>query len=211
MDLHIGAWIESILKENQMTQKQFAKILGFREAAVSEWKKGKTSPSLDQVVRMAEYFSVTCDEIIRGVPAKEMNFYRTTGISAESITRLKSTRKKKPFANRFFNFFIKDQRSQLIWSELEKAVRARIRLQAAIDGITIDEIGSILVVADGNLMPFEICDLLQLKAAQVFPDIIKDFCNQEVEQACQENQHVMPKVPVRSANEKMEHGKHDTL
>ena len=130
---------------------------------------------------MADYFSVTCDEIIRGIPAKEMNLHRITGFSAETIARLKATRKIKPFANRFFDFFIKDQRSQLIWSTLEKAIRADINSAKALERITIEKCGSVSIVDDQLLMPFEIGELLHLKASQVFPAILKDFCDMEVE------------------------------
>lgn len=61
VDRLIGLMDERNLKPAQMTRE-----LGISGSSFTDWKKGKGSPSLEIVVKFADYFNVSLDYIVRG-------------------------------------------------------------------------------------------------------------------------------------------------
>ena len=58
--------IMALAKRSGMTAKDFAQRIGVGPTTVSEWKKGRTHPSVDHVRRIAILFDVSTDYIIFG-------------------------------------------------------------------------------------------------------------------------------------------------
>ena len=61
VDRLIGLMDERNLKPAQMTRE-----LGISGSSFTDWKKGKGSPSLEIVVKFADYFNVSLDYLVRG-------------------------------------------------------------------------------------------------------------------------------------------------
>jgi transcriptional regulator with XRE-family HTH domain len=53
--------LSEFLKENSLTQVQFAKIIGVKQSQVSEWLKGKAKPGYDTLQQMAIAFAIPAD------------------------------------------------------------------------------------------------------------------------------------------------------
>lgn len=54
-------------KQAKMTQVQVCKFLGMKSTGtVSQWETGKRKPSLDILIKLAELFNCTVDELLRG-------------------------------------------------------------------------------------------------------------------------------------------------
>ena len=51
---------------HKVSAKQLTTELELSNSAVSEWKKGKSKPSTEAVVKIAAYFGVTTDYILTG-------------------------------------------------------------------------------------------------------------------------------------------------
>ena len=51
-----GAWVQVILDERDITQKEFARLTGFKELTVGRWIRGQQSPTIRDVAKMAECF-----------------------------------------------------------------------------------------------------------------------------------------------------------
>lgn len=49
---------------NRITQKELGNILGFSEAAIASWEKGRTEPDFDTLKSIANYFKVSVDDLI---------------------------------------------------------------------------------------------------------------------------------------------------
>lgn len=62
---YIGNRIRTLRLERGMTQSEFASLMCISFQAVSNWERGITSPDLDNVVRIAELFGITVDELLR--------------------------------------------------------------------------------------------------------------------------------------------------
>ena len=62
---YVGNRIRALRLERGLTQGGFAELLCISFQAVSNWERGITCPDLDNIVRIAELFGVTVDEILR--------------------------------------------------------------------------------------------------------------------------------------------------
>lgn len=56
--------LRKIMLENDKTQSDIVKDLNFRQATVSDWLNGKKYPRMDKIEMLAQYFSISIDELI---------------------------------------------------------------------------------------------------------------------------------------------------
>ena len=62
----IGNFLSELRKEKGLTQKEIADYLNVSDKTVSHWECDKYSPDISAIPVLAEFFGVTCDEILRG-------------------------------------------------------------------------------------------------------------------------------------------------
>jgi len=58
--------LQILRKEKGLTQEQLAESLYVSRAAVSKWESGRGYPSIDSLKAIADFFSVTIDELLSG-------------------------------------------------------------------------------------------------------------------------------------------------
>lgn len=66
--------IERILQLMELNNIKAFKLtndLGLSNSAITDWKKGKSKPSVEAVVKIAQYFNVSTDYIIMGTKSKD--------------------------------------------------------------------------------------------------------------------------------------------
>ena len=56
--------LQSLRKEKNITQQELAEALFVSRTAISKWESGKGYPSIDSLKLLAEFFSVTVDELL---------------------------------------------------------------------------------------------------------------------------------------------------
>ena len=56
--------IKKLRMENNLTQKEFAKMLNVHQTAVSQWETDKTIPDVGIIKTMTELFGVSADYIL---------------------------------------------------------------------------------------------------------------------------------------------------
>jgi transcriptional regulator with XRE-family HTH domain len=54
----IGSNIKTIIERNNLTQKEFADIIGVQESAVGKWVLGKNSPRMGTIQKISDKFGV---------------------------------------------------------------------------------------------------------------------------------------------------------
>lgn len=59
--------MENLADQEGIKLKQLAVKLGLSNSSFSDWKRGKASPSLNAVIKIAEYFDVSIDYLVYGV------------------------------------------------------------------------------------------------------------------------------------------------
>lgn len=73
--------IMALLEERQISARKLTMDLKLANSCVSEWKKGKAKPSIDAIVKIANYFGVTTDYLLIGgeMPQKAESVRREEG------------------------------------------------------------------------------------------------------------------------------------
>lgn len=69
--------IFDLLNKKGKSQTDIARLLNVRPTTVSEWKKGKYTPTVEHCVSLADYFGVSLDYLItgrepRGAPVQQI-------------------------------------------------------------------------------------------------------------------------------------------
>lgn len=64
MDIQIGDKIKELRKARKITQEQLADAIGISFQAVSKWENHIALPDITLVPALANYFNVTCDELL---------------------------------------------------------------------------------------------------------------------------------------------------
>lgn len=60
---NIGSTILTLRKEKNITQEELAQILGVTNQAVSKWERGGSSPDVELLPLIADYFAVSIDKL----------------------------------------------------------------------------------------------------------------------------------------------------
>ena len=97
--------IFELLKERNMSQKEFAQKTGIAESTISDWKKKKTNPVSDKILIICEVLGVSPYDLLsgaehRGVRSRENMTYvidkgTELGILVENYQNLDGSMQKK--------------------------------------------------------------------------------------------------------------------
>ena len=86
--IEIGARLAQ-LRGDERSQQDVANALGVRRETITQWENGTRRIKDIDIIRLSDYFGVSCDYILRGVQAENVDIYRQTGLSNEAIESLK--------------------------------------------------------------------------------------------------------------------------
>ena len=56
--------IFNLMQERGVKASDVARQTGIKRAAISKWKTGRTSPGVNALIRLADYFGVTVDYLV---------------------------------------------------------------------------------------------------------------------------------------------------
>ena len=62
---------EAILREKKTPKRALYEACGISDAAVSQWRKGKTAPSMKSIERIADFLGVTPEYLLTGVETEK--------------------------------------------------------------------------------------------------------------------------------------------
>ena len=89
--------LRALLKENELTGKEFAEKMGVTTAKAGRWLTGVTDPSFDELVQICECFKVSADYMLTG----KMSRYE---LSENDIKFMALSDKEKDYLIRFKQF-----------------------------------------------------------------------------------------------------------
>lgn len=90
----VGLRIARLRESRRLSQKQLSdeleKIgLKVRRETVTQWEAGTRDLKTEYTVKLADFFGVTCDEILRGIKSENLSAAKETGLSDGAITKLR--------------------------------------------------------------------------------------------------------------------------
>lgn len=94
----IGSFLKELRKEKEITQEQFAEVLGVSGRTVSRWETGNNMPDISLLISIAEYFDVSIPEIING-ERKSENMREEVREVAETMSDYASVEKETIIKN----------------------------------------------------------------------------------------------------------------
>lgn len=62
----IGEQLRNAGHQHQLSQEQIAEILGVSRQTISNWETSKSYPDIERVMRLAEIYHPSLDELLRG-------------------------------------------------------------------------------------------------------------------------------------------------
>lgn len=68
----IGRFLKELRREKNLSQEQFAEIMGVSNRSVSRWETGMNMPDLDILIEIAKYYDVEIKEILDGEKGVEL-------------------------------------------------------------------------------------------------------------------------------------------
>ena len=92
------------MKERNITAKQLSNDTGISTGNISDWKNGRSKPSIEKIYKLATYFDVSVDYLL----GKESIKRDVTMQEVEQIYRIKKlfTEKGLPFNNSTVDLFL---------------------------------------------------------------------------------------------------------
>jgi transcriptional regulator with XRE-family HTH domain len=99
----IGKFISALRKEKEMTQEQFAEILGVNNRTISRWETGRNMPDLSLLQNISNELGVSVSEILNGRRMTESEMIELRDTINEIIELSNKEKKmKKTKLNRYF-------------------------------------------------------------------------------------------------------------
>lgn len=74
----ISERIFDLMKEKEMSQKEFSEKTGISQSTISDWKRKKTNPSSDKIMIICDVLGVTPYELLTGTENHKLKDYRET-------------------------------------------------------------------------------------------------------------------------------------
>lgn len=68
----IAANLSHLRQEAGLTQLQLAEMLNYSDKAVSKWERGESIPDLRVLIKLAEIYHISLDDIVRSKPGKRL-------------------------------------------------------------------------------------------------------------------------------------------
>lgn len=68
--------------------RELSEHLGCTIQAVNQYRQGLSRPSLENICKIADFYGVTTDYILRGISSDNVDVHRATGLSEDSINLL---------------------------------------------------------------------------------------------------------------------------
>lgn len=85
----IGERIAHLRKVKGISQGDLAKAMYVKREVVTHWEVGDRDLKTEYTIKLADYFGVTCDYLLRGIPAEDIEIAKVTGLNSQSIQIIK--------------------------------------------------------------------------------------------------------------------------
>ena len=97
--MNVADRIQNLRKAKGISQEQLADVIGVSRQAVSKWESEQTTPDLEKIILMSEYFDVTTDYLLKGIEPAEETEHMTVGdvIDRKILTEANGKRAKNVF------------------------------------------------------------------------------------------------------------------
>ncbi|WP_148409188.1 helix-turn-helix domain-containing protein [Murimonas intestini] len=80
-----GEIIQNLRKSHGINQVELAQKLGVTKQAVSNWENNNILPSIDMLIKISRFFSVSCDYLLE---IDHRSFIEVSGLTIEELSHI---------------------------------------------------------------------------------------------------------------------------
>lgn len=108
-----GEKVRSFRTAQNLGQKEVEAELGFSKGKMSaiESASEKAGLNLEEIVRLADWMEITCDELIKGYAPENKRLAENVGLGPDAVDNLVALSKKQPELIKMLNAMIEDNRA----------------------------------------------------------------------------------------------------
>lgn len=92
MDNLIGDILKELRQEKKITQDDIAELLKIKRQTYSAWERGKSSPDINTIIRLADYYSVNTDYLLGKTKVRKIQSQVDNIIIPEEFTTAEEAR-----------------------------------------------------------------------------------------------------------------------
>ena len=85
----IGERIAHLRKVKGISQRDLANAMYVKREVVTHWEVGDRDLKTEYTIKLADYFGVTCDYLLRGIQSENVDVAKVTGLNNKSIENIK--------------------------------------------------------------------------------------------------------------------------
>lgn len=78
--------LKQLRKEKNLSQVEMANILNVHQTAVSQWEQGRTTPDMQTLIKIADYFQVTVDYLL-GKNSENIDSYNSLTVHEKQLIK----------------------------------------------------------------------------------------------------------------------------
>lgn len=71
MSIKQGEYLKKLRTEKGLSQDALGEVLGISRQSVSKWEQGNSTPDIDNIGKLAEFYGVSIDSLVKGEPDEE--------------------------------------------------------------------------------------------------------------------------------------------
>lgn len=68
MSIKQGDYLKKLRQEHKLSQEQLSEILGISRQSISKWEQGNSSPDIENLSKLSQYYGVSVDSLVNGEP-----------------------------------------------------------------------------------------------------------------------------------------------
>ena len=84
----IGERIKKLREAKGLSQEDLSKEIHITREVIAKWETGERDLKTEYTVKLADFFNVTCDKILRNVDSDNVDIHKKTGLGNEAIEQL---------------------------------------------------------------------------------------------------------------------------
>ena len=78
MSIKQGEYLKKLRTEKGLSQDALGEVLGISRQSVSKWEQGNSTPDIDNIGKLAEFYGVSIDSLVKGEPDEEVKVSENT-------------------------------------------------------------------------------------------------------------------------------------
>ncbi|MCD7893776.1 MAG: helix-turn-helix domain-containing protein [Erysipelotrichaceae bacterium] len=86
--MNLADRIQTLRKAKGISQEELADKIGVSRQAVSKWESEQSSPDLDKIILLSDYFNVTTDYLLKGIEPTSKRIKTDAGIFSITATAI---------------------------------------------------------------------------------------------------------------------------